>query len=155
MSHLVNLTSLQQWQDLCTFHVEANSLFHRNITEDNTDMMKNTGNISINILVLMQPTLMQYELHFLHMAHACPYDRHSSHTTFTVTATSYIQVSEKSDLCMETTSPYKGHSSCPSFSQLLHHTSRFLHDTSWLPKILLWLCLSLLMMLALWGAPYE
>ena len=58
---------------------------------------------------------MHYELYILHMAHACPYDRQSSHATFTVTVTSYIWVSKKSDLHVETTSPYEGHTSHPSF----------------------------------------
>ena len=54
-------------------------------------------------------------------------------------------------------SPYEdeGHTSHSSFSQLLHLTSRLLRHTSGLPKILHWLHLTLLMMLALWGAPYE
>ena len=56
---------------------------------------------------------------------------------------------------METTSPYKGHTSHASFSQLLHLTTGLLRDISGLPKILHWLCLTLLMTLALWGAPYE
>ena len=50
---------------------------------------------------------------------------------------------------------YEGHTSHPSFSRLLHHTSGLLCHTSRLPKILHWLCLTLLMMLGLWGAPYE
>ena len=52
---------------------------------------------------------------------------------------------------METRSPYEGHISRPSFSRLLHPTSRLLRYTSRLPKILHQLCLTLLMMLALWG----
>ena len=103
----------------------------------------------------MQPTLMHYELHLLFIANACPYNRQSSHATFTVTASSYIQVTPNAHLCMETTSPYEGHTSHPFFSQLLQHTSRLLHATSGLPKVLCWLCLTPLMMLALWRAPYE
>ena len=98
---------------------------------------------------------MHYKLCFLHVAHACPYDRQSHHTISTVTATSYIQVTEHSDLCMESTSPYEGHTHHPSSSQLLHPTSGLLWHISGLPKILHWLCLTLLTMLALWGAPYK
>ena len=93
---------------------------------------------------------MHYKLCFLHVAHACPYDRQSHHTISTVTATSYIQVTEHSDLCMESTSPYEGHTHHPSSSQLLHPTSGLLWHISGLPKILHWLCLTLLTMLALW-----
>ena len=50
--HLVNLTSLQQWQDLCTFHVNFNIFIHRNTTETNNAMMKITGSININIPTL-------------------------------------------------------------------------------------------------------
>ena len=146
MSHLVNLTSLQQSQDLCMFHIEANSIFHENITDTKTAMTKTTSNISVNIPALTQPTLMHYELCVLHVEHACPYDRQSSCVTFTATVTSYIQV---------TTSPYEGHTSHPSFSQLLHHTSRFLQHSSGLPKLLHWLHLTHLMTLALWGVPYK
>ena len=78
-------------------------------------MAKTTGNGSINIPVLMQPTLMHYELCFLCVTQSFPYDRQSSCMTFTVTATSYIWDIEKSDLCMETTSTYEGHTSHPSF----------------------------------------
>ena len=56
---------------------------------------------------------------------------------------------------MVTTSPYEGHTSCPSFLRLLHRTSGLLCHIPWLPKIQHWLCLILLMMLALWGAPYK
>ena len=72
--------------------METNILFHRNTTEFNTAITQNTSNLSIDIPALMQPTLTHYELHFLCMAHACPYDRQSSHSTFTVTLTSYIQL---------------------------------------------------------------
>ena len=89
------------------------------------------------------------------MAHTCPDNRWSSRSIFTATATSYIWVTKNLDLRMETTSPYEGHTSHPSFSQLPPHTSGLLHHISRLPTILHWLCLTLLMMLALWGAPYE
>ena len=91
------------------------------------------------------------------MNHECcsPYDRQSSCTSFTATVASYIRVTEILRLCVETSSPYKGHTSRSSFSRLLHPTSGLLHHTSGLPKILHRLCLTLLMMLALWGAPYK
>ena len=84
------------------FHVKLNIFIHGNTTEINTAMTKNTININANIPTLMQPTPTHYELCFLHMAHACPYDRQSSHA--------------KSDLRMDTTSPYEGHISHPFFS---------------------------------------
>ena len=118
-------------------------------------MTKNTINININIPTLMQATLTHYELHFLCVAHACPYDRKSSCVISTVTVTSYIWVLKKSELCMETTSPYKGHTSHPSFLRLLHHTSWFLCHIYRLPKILHWLYLTLQTTLTLLGAPYK
>ena len=78
-------------------------------------MTKIPVNINANIPALTQPTLMHYELCFLCMAHECPYDRQSSCVIPTVTATSYIWVIENSDLHVETTSPYEGHTSWPSF----------------------------------------
>ena len=130
-------------------------LIHWKNTGFNTAMTKITININANIPALARPTLTHYELCFLCMAHTCPDDRQSSHSSFTATATSYIQVTQILNLHMETTSPYEGHTSCPSFLRLLHLTSRLLWDISRLPKILHWLRLTLLTMLALWGAPYE
>ena len=98
------------------FHMKLDIFIQGNITEFNTAKTKNTMNISVNIPTFIRPTPMHYELCFLCMAHTCPYDRQSSHAAFTATVTSYIQVIEKSDLCMETTSPYEGHTSCPFFS---------------------------------------
>ena len=146
--YLVNLTSLQRWQDLCTFHVSSNIFIHGNTTEIKTAMMKITGSISINTPVLMRPTLTNHEC-------CSPYNRQSSRMSFTATTTSYIRVTQILKLCMETTSPYEGHTSCPSFSRLLHPTSGLLSYTSRFPKILHWLHLTLLTMLGLWGAPYE
>ena len=83
-------------------------------------MTKITSNISTNIPALTQPTPMHYKLHSQHVAQLCPYDRQSSCMTFSVTVNLYIWVLEKSDLCMEITSSYEGHTSCPFFSQLLH-----------------------------------
>ena len=76
------------------FHVKLDIFIHRNTTESNTAMSKNTGNISVNIPELMRPTLMHYELCFLHMAHTCPDDRQSSCSSFTATATLYIWVTK-------------------------------------------------------------
>ena len=135
--------------------MKLNIIIHGNTTEFNTAMTKTTSNISINIPTLTRPTPTHYELHSQCIAQSRPYNRQSSHMTFTVTETLYIWVIKKSELHVETTSPYEGHTSCPSLSQLLHHTSRFLHHISRLPKILHWLCLTHLMMLVLWGAPYE
>ena len=89
------------------------------------------------------------------MAYKCPYDRQSSRMSFTASATSNIWVTTILKLCMETTSPYEGHTIRPSFLRLLHRNSGLLHHTSRLPKILRWLCLTLPSTLGLWGAPYE
>ena len=56
---------------------------------------------------------------------------------------------------METASPYEGHTSRTFFVRLLDPTSGLLCHTSGLPKILHWLCLTLLTTLGLWGAPSE
>ena len=96
--------------------MEADILLHRNTTEFITAITKNTCKHNVETPALMQPTLMHNKLHFLHVAHACPFDRQSSHSTFNVTETLYIQVTQNPHLCMETTSPYKGHTSHPSFS---------------------------------------
>ena len=73
---------------------------------------------------------------------------------FTVTVTSYIWITQILKLHMETTSTYKGRTSCPSFSRLLHSTSGLLCYTCALPKILHQLHLTLLTTLGLWGAPF-
>ena len=98
---------------------------------------------------------MHLKLCFLHMANTCPDDRQSRHSNFTLTVTLYIWVTQILKLRMEMKSPYKGHTSHPSFLQLLRHTSGLLHHISGLPKILHWLCLTFLTTLCLWGAPYE
>ena len=120
MSHLINLPSLQQWQDFHTFYMESNIIFHRNITEYTTANTKTTGNISVNTTVLI---LMHYELFRLCTEHACPYEGQSSHSTLNVTETSYIWVTKNPHLCMETAFPYKGQTSHPSF--LLVSTSSY------------------------------
>ena len=96
--------------------MKLNIFIHGNTTESNTAMTKKTGNISTNIPVLTQPTLMHYELCFLCVAHACPYDKQSSCTISTATAILYIWVTKHSDLHMESASPNEGHSHRPSFS---------------------------------------
>ena len=90
-------------------------------------------------------------------SHGCcsPYDRQSSRVNFTATVTSYIQVTQNFTLCVETASPYEGHTSRTFFVQLIDPTSGLLPHTSGLPKILPWLCLTLLMTLGLWGAPSK
>ena len=135
--------------------VMLNIFIHGNIAECNTAMMKITININANIPALMQPTPTHYKLCFLCMAHTCPDDRQSSHSSFTVTATSYIWVTQILNVQMETTPPYEGHTSRSSFLRLLHLTSELLNHISGLPIILHWLCLTILTRLALWGAPYK
>ena len=56
---------------------------------------------------------------------------------------------------METPFPYEGHTSCTFFARLFDPTSRLLHHTSRLPKILPRLHLTLLTMLGLCGEPSE
>ena len=127
------------------FHVNFNIFIHGSNSESNNAMMKITRSININIPAFMQPTLTNHECCILCMAYKCLYDRQSSHMSFTVTVTSYIQITQILNLCVETTSPYEGHTSHPSFLRLLHLTSGLLHHISRLPKILHWLRLTLLM----------
>ena len=129
-----------------------NISIHGNTTEKNNAMMKNTGLININNPALTRPTLTHYKLRFLCMAFKCPYDRQSSCMSFNATVTSYIQVTKILKPCVEMTSPYEGHTSHPSFSRLLHRTSRLLCYTSGLPKILHWLCLTLRNDISLMGS---
>ena len=96
----------------------------------------------------MRPTPKNHE-------HCSPYNRQSSRTNFTVTVTSYIRVTQILKLCMETTSPYEGHTSHTFFARLLDPTSGLLRNTSGLPKILPWLRLPLLTTTCLWGVLYE
>ena len=51
--HLVNLTSLQRWQDLQTSHVKLDIFIHWNITGLNTAMTKIPIDINANIPALM------------------------------------------------------------------------------------------------------
>ena len=133
------------------FHVEANILFHGNITECNTTITKNTWKRKSETPEWTWPTPMHYKLLFLCMTHSCPYDRQSSCSSFNVTETSYIWVIQNPHLCGELASPDEGHTSCPSF----HNYFRFLHNTSGLPKTLCWLHLTPLVTLASWEASYE
>ena len=111
-------------------------------------MKKFTGSINVINPALTRPKLMNHE-------RCSPYNRQSSCRNFTVTVTSYIRVTQNLKLCVETASPYKGHTSRTFFAQLLNTTSRLLRHTSGLPKILPRLCLTLLMTLGIWEVPYE
>ena len=79
--HLVNLTSQRRWQDIHKFQVNLKIFIHRNTTESITAMTKNTGNTCVNIPALTQPTLMHYELCFLHVETTSPYEGHTSRTS--------------------------------------------------------------------------
>ena len=111
-------------------------------------MKKITRSINVIIPALTRPTPMH---------HKCgnPYNKHSSHTNFNATATSYIRVTQNLKGRVETISPYEGHTSRTFITRLLDPTSGSLRHTSGLPKILSRLCLTLLTMLGLWGVPYE
>ena len=139
--YLIDLPSLRPWQDLRTSHVNVDNFIHGNIAGRTTAMHKSTG-------VLTRPTPTHHE-------RGNPYDRQSSRTNFNATATSYIRVTQKLKRRVEIASPYKGHTSRTFFARLLDSTSGLLRDTSGLPKILPRLRLTLLMMLGLWGVPYE
>ena len=148
MGHLVDLCNLQRWQDLRTSRVKLDIFIHGNITGLNIAMKKITGSINVIISALTRPTPMNHEC-------CSPYNRQSSRMSFTGTATSYIWVTQILKLCVETASPYEGHTSHTFFVRLLGPTSGLLRHTSGLPKILCWLCLTLLTTLCLWGVPYE
>ena len=137
MGHLVNLSSLWRWQDLRMSHVKIDIFIHGNITGLNITMKKITGSINVIIPALTRPTPSNHE-------RCSPYDRQSSHMNFTATATSYIRVTQKFTLCMETASPYEGHTSRTFFARLLDLNSGLLRHTSGFPKILPWLRLTLL-----------
>ena len=146
--HLVNLPNLRQWQDLRKSHVKLDIFIHGNTTGLNIAMKKITGSINVIIPALMRPTPANHKRH-------STYDRQSSHMSFTATATLYIRFTQILKLCMETASPYEGHTSQTFFAQLLDPTSGLLRHTSGLPKILPWLHLTLLTVLGLWGVPSE
>ena len=135
--YLVTLPSLRRWQDLRTSHVNLDNFIHGNIA-------------GINVInpALTRPTPTHHE-------RGNPYDRQSSRTNFNATATSYIRVTQNFKRHVETTSPYEGHTSRTFYTRLHDPTSGLLCHTSGLPKILPRLRLTLLMMLGLWGVPYE
>ena len=146
--HLVDLPNQRRWQDLRTSHVKLDIFIHRNSTGLTIAMKKIPGSINVINPALMRPTPTNHE-------RSSSYDRQSSRMSFTVTATSYIRVTQNLKRCVETASPYEGHTSHTSFTRLLDPTSGLHHHTSGLPKILPRLRLTLLMTLGLWGAPYE
>ena len=146
--YLINLPSLRRWQDLRTSHVKLDNFIHGNITGLTTAMKTITGSINVSNPALTRPTPTHHE-------RDNPYDRQSSRTNFNATVTPYIRVTKNLKRCVETTSPYEGHTSCTFFARLLDSTSGLLRHTSGLPKILPRLPLTLLTMLGLWGVPYE
>ena len=120
--YLVNLPNLRQWQDLRTSHVKLDKFIHGNITGLSTAMKKITGLINVIIPTLRRPTLTHHE-------RDNPYDRQSSRTNFTATATSYIRVTQNLKRRVETASPYEGHTSRTFFARLLDPTSGLLRHT--------------------------
>ena len=146
--YLINLPSLRRWQDLRTSHVNLDNFIHGNIAGLTTAMHKITGSINVIIPALMRPTPMHHE-------RGNPYDRQSSRTNFNATATSYIRVTQNLKRRVELASPYEGHTNRTFYTRLRDTTSGLLRHTSGLPKILPRLRLTLLMMLGLWGVPYE
>ena len=113
-------------------------------------MNRITGSINVIIPALTRPTPTHHEP-------GNPYDRQSSRMNFnaTATATPYIRVTQNLKRHVETVSLYEGHTSRTFFVRLFDSTSGLLCHTSGLPKILPRLRLTLLMMLGLWGVPYE
>ena len=85
--YLVNLPTLQQWQDLCMSHMKIDIFVHGNITGRNIVMKKITGSINVIIPAFTRPTLTTHE-------RCSPYDRQSSCMNFTATVTSYIRVTQ-------------------------------------------------------------
>ena len=146
--YLVNLRSLRRWRDLRTSHVKLDNFIHMNITGRTTAMKKITGSINV-----INPALTQ--LTPTHHERDNPYDRQSSRTNFTATATSYVRVTQNLKRRVETTSPYEGHTSRTCYTRLRDTTSGLLRHTSGLPKILPRLRLTLLTMLGLWGVLYK
>ena len=106
---LVSIPNLRRWQDLCTSHVKLGNFIHENITGLTVTMMKITGSINVIIPALTRPTPTHHE-------HGIPYDRQSSCTNFNATATLYIRVTQNWKGCVETTSPYEGHTSRTFFA---------------------------------------
>ena len=125
--YLDNLPNLRRWQDLCTSHVKLDIFIHGNITGLTIAMKKITGSINVINPALMRPTLTKHE-------RCSPYDRQSSRTIFTASATSYIRVTQILKQRVEISSPYKRHTSRTFFARLLDPTSGLLRHTSRLPK---------------------
>ena len=100
--YIINLPSLQRWQDLCTSHVKLGNFIHGNIAGLTIAMKKITGSMT-------RPTPTHHEC-------GNPYDRESSRTNFNATVTSYIQVTQNLKQRVETTSPYEGHTSRTFFA---------------------------------------
>ena len=146
--YLIILPSPRRWQDLRTSHVNLDNFIHGNIAGRTTAMLKITGSINVIIPALTRPTPTHHE-------RGNPYDRQSSRTNFNATATSYIRVTQNLKRRVEIASPYEGHTSHTFYTRLRDCTSGLLRHTSGLPKILPRLRLTLLMMLGLWGVPYE
>ena len=139
--YLIHLPSLRPWQDHRTSHVKLDNFIHGNITGRTTAMKKITGSTNVIIPALTRPTPTKHE-------RGNPYDRQSSRTNFTATATSHIRVTQN-------LKRHEGHTSRTNFPRLHNPTPGLLRHTSGLPKILPWLRLTLLMTLCLWGAPSE
>ena len=146
--YLVTLPSLRRWQDLRMSHVKLDNFIHGNIAVCTTAMHRITGSINVIIPALTRPTP-------THHKRGNPYDRQSSRTNFNATATSYIRVTQILKRRVEIASPYEGHTSRTFYTRLRDSTSGLLRHTSGLPKILPRIRLTLLMMLGLWGVPYE
>ena len=129
-------------------HMKLDNFIHGDITGLTIAMNKITGLINVIIPALTRPTLTHHECDN-------PYDRQSSHMNLTATVTSYIRVTQNLKRCVETSSPYEGHTSRTFSARLIDPTSGLLRNTSRLPKILPRRRLTLLTMLGLWGVPYE
>ena len=81
--HLVDLSNLRRWQDLRTSHVKQDIFIHGNITGLTIAMKKIPRLINVINPTLTRPTPTNHK-------HCSPYDRQSSRTSFSATATSYI-----------------------------------------------------------------
>ena len=111
-------------------------------------MKKIPGLINVINPTLTRPTPTNHK-------HCSPYDRQSSRTSFSATATSYIWATPNLKRRVETASTYEGHTSRTFFALLLDPTSGLCRHISGLPKILPRLRLTLLTMLGLWGVPSK
>ena len=59
--YLINLPSLQRWQDLRTSHVKLDNFIHGNIAGHTTAMHKITGSINVIVPALTRPTPTHHE----------------------------------------------------------------------------------------------